>query len=108
MSTLRLELYVAGYSPNSEAAIANLRRLCAEDLAGRCRLEIVDILETPDAAEAANILVTPTLIRRAPLPIRRIIGDLSDRQTVLDHLAFEWPTHEAEDSGNGTASSRTD
>lgn len=99
MSRVRLELYVAGHSSNSEAAVANLRRLCAEDLAGRCDLEIVDILEAPDAAEAAHILVTPTLIRRAPLPVRRIIGDLSERRTVLDHLAFEWPPLEEEDCG---------
>lgn len=108
MPALRLELYVAGHSSNSEAAIANLRRLCAEDLAGRCELEIFDILETPEAAEAANILVTPTLIRRAPLPIRRILGDLSDRQTVLDHLAFEWAPLEDEDTVNGSASSASD
>lgn len=108
MSILRLELYVAGHSSNSESAIANLRRLCAEDLAGRCELEIFDILETPEAAEAANILVTPTLIRRVPLPVRRIIGDLSERQTVLDHLAFEWAPPHDEDTGHDSASSATD
>lgn len=91
MPTLHLELYVVRHSPNSQTAIANIRHVCEEHFAGRCTLEIIDIVEAPWAAEAANILVTPTLIRRQPLPVRRIIGDLSERRIVLDHLGFEGP-----------------
>ena len=83
---LRLELYIVGHARNSQTALANLRRLCDQQLAGRCELLIVDILEHPEAAEAANIVATPTLIRRAPPPVRRIVGDLSLTATVLDTL----------------------
>ncbi len=89
MAELQLELYIAGQSRNSLVALDNLRRLCERELAGRCDLRVVDILEEPAAAEAANILATPTLIKRAPPPLRRIIGDLSMTRTVLDGLDFE-------------------
>ena len=89
MSDLLLELYVVGQARNSQAAIANLRRLCERELRGRCTLHIVDILENPAAAETANIVATPTLIRRAPLPVRRIVGDLSLLDIVLDALGSE-------------------
>jgi circadian clock protein KaiB len=86
MPDLRLELYIVGQSRNSQVAVANLRRLCEHELLGKCDLQIVDILENPEAAEAANIVATPTLIRRAPPPVRRIVGDLSATETVLDTL----------------------
>ncbi len=86
MPDLRLELYIVGHARNSQIAVANLRRLCEHELLGKCELHIVDILENPEAAEAANIVATPTLIRRAPLPVRRIVGDLSLTETVLDTL----------------------
>jgi len=89
MAELRLELYVAGQSRNSQAAISNLRRLCERELAGRCDVLVVDVLEDPDAAEAGNIVATPTLIKRAPPPVRRIVGDLSQTEAVLDGLDFE-------------------
>jgi circadian clock protein KaiB len=89
MADLRLELYVVGRSPSSQAAIENLRAICNGALAGRCDVQIVDVLDHPDAAEAANILATPTLIRRAPLPVRRIIGDLSITRDVLDGLEVD-------------------
>lgn len=84
--TLRvvLTLYVTGQTPRSEQAIANLQRVCAEELDGRCEIAIVDVLERPDLAEQERILATPTLVRQFPPPARRIIGDLSDtRQVVL-------------------------
>lgn len=88
--TLRLELYVMGGSIRSVAAIANLDRLLLDSgLDGRYELMIVDVLEQPDAAEAANIVATPTLIRRAPAPVRRLMGDLSNTDVVLDGLGIE-------------------
>ena len=64
-------------------AQANLRRLCDELLSGQCRVEIIDVLEQPQLAEQQKILATPTLIRELPLPMRRVIGDLSDEEKVL-------------------------
>ena len=78
-----LKLYVTGRSTKSEAAIANLRRLCDEELSGRYELQVVDVLEHPQAAEDDKILATPTLIKRLPPPLRRVIGDLSDKHKVL-------------------------
>jgi circadian clock protein KaiB len=91
MHDLLLELYIVGHTRNSQTAVANLKRLCDQQLLGRCNLHIVDVLDNPDAAEAANIVATPTLIRRAPLPVRRIVGDLSLTETVLDTLECDGP-----------------
>ena len=90
MTTLQLELYVTGRSMRSEAAIANLERILVRSrLEGRYQLVIVDVLDQPDAAEAANIVATPTLIRRSPAPVRRLVGDLSPMETVLFGLGLE-------------------
>ena len=78
-----LRLYVAGQSPKSILAIENLRRVCDEYLTGRYRLEVIDLLAPPELARAAEIIAVPTLVRRLPLPIRTIIGDLSDTDRVL-------------------------
>jgi circadian clock protein KaiB len=78
-----LKLYVAGKSTRAEAAIANLRQLCDNELQGQYVLEIIDVLERPDLAEDARILATPTLIKQLPPPLRRVIGDLSDREKLL-------------------------
>jgi circadian clock protein KaiB len=78
-----LKLFVTGKSPRAETAIANLKRICEEELDGRYELEIIDVLEDPDAAEAEKVLATPTLIKRLPPPLRRVIGDLSDKEKVL-------------------------
>ena len=75
--------FVAGKTPRASAAVANLRRICDEDLGGKYELEVIDVLEQPDATEAARVLATPTLIKMLPPPLRRIIGDLSDREKVL-------------------------
>lgn len=78
-----LKLYITGRSPRAERAIANLRRLCKEELDGCYELEIIDVLEHPQLAEDDRILATPTLIKQLPPPLRRVIGDLSNRDKVL-------------------------
>lgn len=78
-----LKLYVTGQTPRAQTAIANLRRICDEELEGRYELDIIDVLEHPDLAENDRVLATPTLIKQLPPPLRRIIGDLSDRDRVL-------------------------
>lgn len=83
MSQFRLKLYVTGQTPCSERAIANLRRICDQDLDGRFDMVVVDVLEKPQLAEDEKILATPTLIKELPPPLRRIIGDLSDTERVL-------------------------
>jgi len=81
--TWHLRLYVAGQTPKSIAAIANLKRLCDEHLAGRYRIDIVDLVKQPELARRDEIVVIPTLVRQLPEPIRKIIGDLSNQQKVL-------------------------
>ena len=83
MSKYLLKLYITSSSPRAEAAIRNLKRICAEELDGRYELEIIDVLEKPEAAELDRVLATPTLIKQLPPPLRRVIGDLSDREKVL-------------------------
>ena len=78
-----LRLYIAGQTPKSQAAVVNLRRLCEEYLAGRYDLEVVDLILNPEKARTDQILAIPTLIRSLPIPIARIIGDLSDTEQVL-------------------------
>lgn len=78
-----LKLYVTGMNARSRQAIANLRDICENDLGGRYHMEVVDILERPQLAEDERILATPLLIKRLPPPLRRVIGDLSDRERVL-------------------------
>jgi circadian clock protein KaiB len=78
-----LRLYVAGQTHKSVTALANLKRICEEHLAGRYRLEIIDLLEQPQLAAGDQILAVPTLVRRLPPPLKRIIGNLSDSERVL-------------------------
>jgi len=80
---LRLRLYVTGRAPNSQQAIANIRGICGEHFAAGHELEVVDLLQHPQRALADGILVTPTLIRLAPLPVQKVIGNLSDTKQVL-------------------------
>jgi len=82
----RLRLYVAGQSPRSMTALHNLGRMCREHLGGRCRFEVVDLLEHPDRAQRDQIIAIPTLVKRWPLPLLRIVGDLSDVEYVLAGL----------------------
>lgn len=78
-----LRLYVTGRSPKSLRAIENLRRTCEEHLAGHYRIEVVDLLENPRLAAEDQILAVPTVVRRLPEPMRKIVGDLSDTDRVL-------------------------
>ena len=74
---------MTGATPRAETAIANLRRICEQELGGQYELEIIDVLEFPDLAEDEKILATPTLIKSLPPPLRRVIGDLSNTEKVL-------------------------
>jgi circadian clock protein KaiB len=78
-----LRLYVAGQTPKSVAALANLKEICEEHLAGRYQLQVVDLLEKPQLAQGDQILAIPTLVRKLPLPVRKVIGDLSNTERVL-------------------------
>ena len=84
-----LRLYVAGQTPKSMAAISNLKRLCEEYLPGRYRIEVVDLVENPKLARSDQILAIPTLVRRLPNPIRKVIGDLSNSERVLVGLDIQ-------------------
>jgi circadian clock protein KaiB len=78
-----LRLYVAGQTPKSLAAFANLKKICEEHLAGEYHIEIIDLLKQPQLASGDQILAIPTLVRKLPSPIRKIIGDLSNTERVL-------------------------
>jgi circadian clock protein KaiB len=78
-----LVVYVADSSPKGQRAIENLKRACEEHLAGRYKIEIVDVLKNPRRAAADNILAAPTVVRRFPAPIRKLVGDLSDSDRLL-------------------------
>lgn len=78
-----LRLYVAGQTSRSLAALANLKRICEEHLEGRYRIEVIDLLEHPQLARGDQILALPTLVRKLPKPIRKLIGDLSDTERAL-------------------------
>lgn len=88
---LVLRLYVAGNAPNSVRAITNARALCEEHYAGRYVLEIVDLIEHPDTAMADGIIVTPTLLKVRPHPVRRVVGTLEDTAQVLRALGTTRP-----------------
>jgi len=78
-----LRLYVAGQTPRSARAMSNLRKICEEHLAGRYSIEVIDLLQNPQLARGDQILAIPTLVRRLPKPIKKIIGDLSNSERVL-------------------------
>jgi circadian clock protein KaiB len=78
-----LKLYVAGQTPKSVAAFANLKKICDEHLAGKYRIEIVDLLKNPTLAKGDQILAIPTLVRQLPPPVKKLIGDLANTQRVL-------------------------
>jgi circadian clock protein KaiB len=79
----QLRLYVAGQTPKSLQAFANLKKLCEEHLQGRYEIEVIDLLENPQLAEGDQILAIPTLVRKLPEPMKKIIGDLSETERVL-------------------------
>ena len=79
----QLKLYVAGQTPKSLAALANLRQICEEHLVGKYHIEVIDLIKDPKLAQGDQILAIPTLVRQLPEPLRKIIGDLSDTERVL-------------------------
>ena len=83
VKTWELRLYVAGQTPKSMAAFSNLKKLCEERLQGQYRIEVIDLLENPALAKGDQILAIPTLVRKLPEPIKKIIGDLSNTERVL-------------------------
>ena len=85
----QLRLYVAGQTPKSLTAFANLKRICETHLAGQYRIEVIDLMKNPGLAAADDILALPTLVRRLPVPIRKIIGDLSNEERVLVGLTVQ-------------------
>jgi circadian clock protein KaiB len=92
-----LRLYVAGTTPRSARAIANIKNICEEHLKGRYNLKVIDIYQQPVLAEGDQIVAVPTLIRKLPPPLRRFIGDLSDRERVLVGLDLKPARQETED-----------
>ncbi len=89
MMMFKLRLFITGRTPQSQRAINNLRAICETDIQGAYEVEVIDVLEHPQLAENDKILATPTLVKRLPEPIRKIIGDLSDREKVLLGLNVE-------------------
>ena len=83
LSRWNLRLYIAGQTPRSLTALANLKRFCEEHFATRYTIEVIDLLENPQLARGDQILAIPTLVRQLPKPIRKIIGDLSNTERVL-------------------------
>ncbi|MFC1949477.1 circadian clock KaiB family protein [Chloroflexota bacterium] len=89
MNKTLIKLYITGQTPKSERAIANIRRICEQDLHGEFELVIIDVLEQPELAEEAKILATPTLTKELPPPLSRVIGDLADIDKVLMGLDIQ-------------------
>ena len=86
---LILRLYIAGQTPNSLKAMTNLKKLCAEYMSEGYRIEVIDLLKKPELAQQDQVLAIPTLVRNLPVPIRKIIGDLSDTHRVLVGLELQ-------------------
>ena len=86
-----LRLYVAGQTPRSLTAFANLKQICEEHLKGRYRIQVIDLVEKPQLSRGDQILAIPTLVRKLPEPVRKIIGDLSDTERVLVGLDLRPP-----------------
>jgi len=78
-----LRLYVAGQTPKSMTAFANLKKICEQHLQGKCRIEVIDLLKNPQLAKGDQIVAIPTLVRKLPEPIKKIIGDLANTERVL-------------------------
>ena len=85
----KLRLYVAGQTPKSLTAFANLKRICEEHLAGRYQIEVIDLLKQPELAQMDQIIALPTLVRKLPEPIKRIVGDLSNSERVVVGMNLE-------------------
>jgi circadian clock protein KaiB len=85
----KLRLYVAGQTPKSLTAFANLRRICEEHLAGCYQIEVIDLMKHPELAQTDQIIALPTLVRKLPEPIKRIVGDLSNSERVVLGMNLE-------------------
>ena len=85
----RLRLYIAGHTPNSMAAIANLKKICEDKLQGKYVIEVVDLLKKPQLAKGDQIIAIPTLVRRLPPPVKKIIGNLSKTESVIVGLDLQ-------------------
>jgi circadian clock protein KaiB len=92
---MKLRLYVAGQTPKSMAALSNLQRICAAHMDGKYDLEVIDLMKNPQLAQGDQILAIPTLVRNLPVPIRKIIGDLSNVDRVLVGLDLRAPQRDA-------------
>jgi circadian clock protein KaiB len=84
-----LRLYVAGQTPRSLTAFSNLKRLCEEHIAGHYQIEVIDLMKDPELAQRDQIMAIPTLVRKLPAPIKRVIGDLSNAQRVMIGIDLE-------------------
>jgi circadian clock protein KaiB len=85
----RLRLYIAGQTPNSIAALVNLKKICKDELRGKYRIEVVDLLKKPQLAKGDQIVAIPTLVRRLPPPVKKIIGNLSKTESVVVGLDLQ-------------------
>jgi circadian clock protein KaiB len=103
MDKFLLKLYISGGTANSERALLNLRQICADHLEGRYELEVVDVLKSPESAFEDKIVAIPTLIKRLPEPLRKVIGDLSDKDKVLAGLDIRQVTRLPESPKDGSA-----
>jgi circadian clock protein KaiB len=83
-----LRLYIAGQTPNSIAAIANLKKICEDQLQGRYRIEVIDLLEKPQLAKGDQIVAIPTLVRRLPPPVKKIVGNLSQDRAGIGRIGY--------------------
>lgn len=101
MDKYYFRLFITGLTSRSQRAIASLNTLCGENLGEQFQLEIVDVLQEPEKAERDKILATPTLVKQLPPPVRRVIGDLSDRQKVLAVLNLIPPDEDAGEEKEG-------
>lgn len=83
-----LRLFITGMTPNSKKAVENIKKICEEHLAGRYDLQVIDIYQQPSLAEGEQIIAAPTLIKVQPVPVKRLIGDMSDTEKVLSGLGI--------------------
>ena len=96
-----LRLFITGTTPRSARAIQNIRAICEQELEGRYKLEVIDLYQHPEQAKPEQIVVSPTLLKILPLPVRRLVGDLSNLQGVLAGLDLVPRTAEAPEPGYG-------
>lgn len=89
-----LRLYVTGMTPRAQEAVKNIKRICEEELKGRYELEIIDVYQQPELAKREQIIAAPTLIRKLPLPLRRLVGDMSNKEKVIVGLQLMPETEE--------------